>query len=88
MIRQLLEKGSIPSRSDQNVEKLLFSVDSSRTTNRRLPELLRAFTVAKKQARRKARHHRILKRIPHSGAGHQVKAKRKEEVVGVKEEPR
>jgi hypothetical protein len=36
---------------------------SSRTANRRLPELLSAFTAAKKQQISNARHHRILNKI-------------------------
>jgi hypothetical protein len=63
-----------PSKSDHKVEKELFSVESSKITSRRLPELLRAFTAAQKQQRSNARHHRILEEIR---AAEQMPEKRK-----------
>ena len=57
-----LQFNQLPSKSDHNVEYRSFSVDSSKTTSRRLPELLKALTAAKKQQRSKAWHHRMLKK--------------------------
>jgi hypothetical protein len=58
-----VEPSKIPSRSAHSVEYRLFCSVSSRTANRRLPELLSAFTAAKKQQISNARHHRILNKI-------------------------
>jgi hypothetical protein len=52
-------------------------VVSSKTTSRRLPELLRAFTAATRAQTSNARYHRILRIFPHSGAGHLEKEKRR-----------
>lgn len=51
---------NMPSRSAQNVEYFAFSDDSSMTTSRRLPALLRPCTKPKKAANSKERSHRML----------------------------
>ena len=50
----------MPSRSAQNVEYFAFSDDSSMTTSRRLPALLRPCTKPSKAASSRERSHRML----------------------------